>query len=81
MTQLSFDQKLPQSRYETGLSLKQAAELISVDYTLSRIEKEECFPHLHSQKVFAVVYGVDYKYLQVDYLIESRLKLLEVLDY
>ena len=81
MTQVSIDQKLLQIRFETDLSLKQAAELISVAYTLSKIEKEERFPQINSIKAYADAYEVDYKELQIHYLTERILKMVDGVDY
>jgi transcriptional regulator with XRE-family HTH domain len=82
MTQLSFGQKLRQIRHEKGLSLKLAAKLIGIDYTtLSKIEKEERYPHIQSVKAYADAYEVDYKELQIFYLTERILKQLETIDY
>ena len=82
MTQLSFGQKLRKIRHEKSLSLKQAAELIGIDYTtLSKIEKEERYPHIHSVKDYADAYEVDYKELQIHYLTERILKQLDNVDF
>ena len=82
MTQLSFGQKLRQIRHEKGLSLKLAAKLIGIDYTtLSKIEKEERYPHIQSVKAYADAYNVDYKELQIFYLTERILKQLDGVDY
>ena len=82
MTQLSFGQKLRKIRHEKGLSLKQAAEIIGIDYTtLAKIEKEERYPHIQSVKAYADAYGVDYKELQIFYLTERILKQLNGIDY
>jgi transcriptional regulator with XRE-family HTH domain len=82
MIQLSFGQKLRQIRHEKGLSLKQAAELIGIDYTtLSKIEKEERYPQINSIKAYADAYEVDYKELQIHYLTERILKQLDGVDF
>ena len=82
MIQLSFGQKLRQLRHEKGLSLKQAAELIGIDYTtLSKIEKEERYPQINSIKAYADAYEVDYKELQIHYLTERILKQLDGVDF
>jgi transcriptional regulator with XRE-family HTH domain len=82
MTQLSFGQKLRKIRHEKSLSLKQAAELIGIDYTtLSKIEKEERYPHIHSVRAYANAYEVDYKELQIFYLTERILKQLDSVDF
>jgi transcriptional regulator with XRE-family HTH domain len=82
MKQQSFGQKLRCIRHEKGLSLKQAAKLIGIDYTtLSKIEKEERYPQITSVKAYADAYEVDYKELQIHYLTERILKQLDGIDY
>jgi transcriptional regulator with XRE-family HTH domain len=82
MIQLSFGQKLRLIRHEKGLSLKQAAELIGIDYTtLSKIEKEERYPQINSVKAYADAYTVDYKELQIYYLSERIVKQLAGVDH
>jgi transcriptional regulator with XRE-family HTH domain len=82
MIQLSFGQKLRLIRHEKGLSLKQAAGLIGIDYTtLSKIEKEERYPQINSVKAYADAYEFDYKELQIFYLTERILKQLDGVDY
>ena len=82
MILFSFVIKLQKIRSERGLSLKQAAALIGIDdITLSKIEKEERYPHIHSVKAYAEAYEVDYEELQVCYLTERILKKLNGVDY
>jgi transcriptional regulator with XRE-family HTH domain len=82
MTQLNIGNKLFFMRYGIGLSLKQAAVLIGIDYTtVSKIEKEERYPQISSVKAYAEAYGVDYKELQIHYLTERILKQLDGVDY
>ena len=82
MILFSFVIKLQKIRSERGLSLKQAAELIGIDYTtLSKIEKEERYPHIQSVKAYADAYEIDYKELQIHYLTERILKQLDNVDY
>jgi transcriptional regulator with XRE-family HTH domain len=82
MTQLSFGQKLRNIRHEKGLSLKQAADLIGIDFTtLSKIEKEERYPQINSIEAYANAYEVDYKELQIHYLTERILKQLDNVDF
>ena len=82
MSLFSFVLKSQKFRIERGLFLKPAAELIGIDYTaLSKIEKEERYPHLHSVKDYADAYEVNYKELQIHYLTERILKQLDGVDY
>jgi transcriptional regulator with XRE-family HTH domain len=82
MTQLSFGQKLRHIRHEKGLSLKQAADLIGIDFTtLSKIEKEERYPQISSVMAYADAYEVDYKELQIHYLSERIVKQLKGVDH
>jgi transcriptional regulator with XRE-family HTH domain len=82
MTQLVFDQKFRQMQHENGLYLKQASELIGIDYTtLSKIEKEERYPQISSVKAYADTYEVDYKEMQFHYLTERILKQIAGVDY
>lgn len=79
---ITFGERVRELRVAKGLSLKQLAERLGIDYTtLSKIENGERYPLISSVRPYSDALGSDYRELQIIFLKEKIAKQINGKDF